>query len=62
MDKVPQRKRMAMGAGPLPGNFKKGGLIASPKVPSNKTGLRDSPIETIKRANGIPGMKKGGSC
>lgn len=60
--KVPQRKRIAMGAGPLPGNnFAAGGSIRS-KVPNNKTGLRDSPLETVRRANGIPGMKKGGSC
>lgn len=61
MTKVPQRKRIAMGSGPLPGNFKAGGTIRlSPKVPSRSTGLADSPLETVRRNNGIPGMKKGG--
>lgn len=62
-DNISQHKRMAMGEKP---GFKKGGLVmgSNPpaKVPSLKTGMRDTPMETAKRNNGIPGMKKGGKC
>jgi hypothetical protein len=27
-----------------------------------KSGKKDSPLETAKRNNGIPGFKKGGKC
>jgi len=56
MDKVPQHKRMAMGEKV---GFKKGGAVAPRLL---KTGTPDSPLEKAKRANGIPGMKKGGKC
>lgn len=53
---IPQHKRMAMGQ--KPAGYKAGGLIK----PGRDTGFKDTPIEKAKRANGIPGMKKGGSC
>jgi hypothetical protein len=31
-------------------------------TPLRKTGLADTPLEAVKRRNGIPGMKKGGRC
>lgn len=31
------------------------------RVPFLKSGKQDSPLETAKRNNGIPGFKKGGS-
>ncbi len=49
---IPQHKQMAMGLKPA---FKAGGA-----VPFLKSGKKDSPLETAKRANGIPGFKKGG--
>lgn len=57
---IPQHKRLAMGEKV---GFKSGGIIGASARPANlKTGLKDSPLETVKRANGIPGMKKGGKC
>jgi hypothetical protein len=50
MSAVPQHKRMAMGETVA---MKKGGAV-------RKSGIPDSPMETVKRANGIPGMKSGG--
>lgn len=55
--KIPQHKRMAMGSGAQ--GMKNGGPV---RVPALKTGMKDSPLENVKRANGIPGMKKGGKC
>lgn len=49
---IPQHKQMAMGQKPA---FKAGG-----PVPFLKSGKKDSPLETAKRSNGIPGFKKGG--
>ena len=46
---IPQRKREAMGQ-----RLKTGGSVPL------KTGFPDSPLENVKRANGIPGLKKGG--
>lgn len=59
-----QHKRLAMGqsingqSSGSGGKFAKGGSVAA-----MKTGLPTSPITDAKRANGIPGLKKGGkSC
>lgn len=52
-----QHKRMAMGKG-----FAKGGSVPAPGGKPLKTGIPDSPITKSKMGNGIPGMKKGGSC
>jgi len=53
---VSQHKQMAMGQKPkVEGStkFARGGLAK---------GIPTSPITDVKRANGIPGMKKGGKC
>jgi hypothetical protein len=54
---LPQHKRLAMGKG-----LKAGGSVpmnaGKPKM--LKTGIPDSPMETAKRNNGIPGLKGGG--
>lgn len=60
--KIPQNKRLAMGEKV---GFAKGGSVPkAPALPSSrpvlKTGRPDSPMEGVKRANGIVGMKKGG--
>ena len=52
MSAIPQHKRMAMGEKVT--GMKKGGAV--------KTGIPDSPMEKVKRQNGIPGMKAGGPC
>lgn len=54
---IPQHKRLATGQSV---GFKKGGYVS----PSNnlKTGIPDTPLTKAKINNGIPGMKKGGSC
>lgn len=52
---IPQHKRLAMGDKV---GFKKGGSVGGQLL---KTGIPDSPIETARRNNGIPGMKKGGA-
>jgi hypothetical protein len=49
-----QHKAIAMGVKPA---FKGGGA-----VPFLKSGKKDTPLEAAKRANGIPGFKKGGKC
>lgn len=54
---ISQHKRLAMGENV---GFARGGRVA-PQRPL-KTGIPDSPLENAKRANGIPGMKKGGAC
>lgn len=51
---IPQHKKLAMGQTP---GFKVGGFVPSA---DRKTGIPDTPIEKAKRANGVPGMKKGG--
>lgn len=56
--KMPQHKRMACGEAV---GFKKGGLVANPPSPV-KSGVKDTPLEKVRRANGIPGMKRGGTC
>ncbi len=57
---VPQHKRMAMGDRV---GFKKGGSVSAPSATKPlKSGIKNSPLEGVKRANGIPGMKKGGRC
>lgn len=54
---INQHKQMAMGQ-----SLAKGGLVVKPAGSGRplKTGMPDSPITDAKRANGIPGMKKGG--
>jgi hypothetical protein len=43
--------------------FKKGGSVSAPSATKPlKSGIKNSPLEGVKRANGIPGMKKGGRC
>lgn len=51
--KIPQRKRLSMDEGIQ--KFKSGGSVVY-----LKSGKPDSPLETAKRNNGIPGFKKGG--
>lgn len=60
--RIPQHKRMAGGDKAV--GFKKGGAVPSIGMPSApiKSGVKDTPLEKVKRANGIPGMKRGGSC
>lgn len=55
--KIPMHKRLAMGEKV---GFKKGGSLPMPKVV--KGGVPNTPITNAKRANGLPGMKKGGMC
>lgn len=50
---INQHKRMAMG-------MKRGGGVLKNTTPARKTGMPDSPLEKVKRANGIPGIKTGG--
>ena len=52
-----QHKRMATGEKV---GFAGGGMV--PPSRPLKTGMRDTPLENAKRANGIPGMKKGGAA
>lgn len=54
---IPMHKRNAMGQRV---GFKTGGSVGG--VPLRKTGLPDTPQENARRRNGVPGMKKGGSC
>ena len=62
---IPQHKRMAMGEKL---KFARGGAVGmlAPQGPANtrllRTGIPDTPIENAKRANGIPGLKKGGKA
>lgn len=51
-----QHHRNATGALDL----KTGGSVRTPAL--LKSGTPDTPLENAKRANGIPGMKKGGKC
>lgn len=51
MSAIPQHKRLAMGE--KVSGMKNGG-------PVRKTGIPDSPLETVKRKNSVPGMKSGG--
>lgn len=53
---INQHKKMAMGE---PVQMKRGGLVKN-AAPLRKTGMPDSPMEKVKRANGIPGIKNGG--
>lgn len=55
---IGQHKRMAQGEKNI--GFKSGGLV--PATPYLKSGKKDSPLETAKRNNGIPGFKKGGKA
>lgn len=48
------RKQMAMGTKPA---MKMGGAVSG----FLKSGKKDSPLETAKRNNGIPGFKAGGA-
>lgn len=62
MAAIGQHKSMAMGKSlakaPAPGRFAAGGQVAP-----LKTGLPTNPITDAKRANGVPGFKRGGkSC
>ena len=52
---INQHKQMAMGQKV---GMKAGGMVK----PTVKTGMPDSPMEKAKRANGIPGFKKGGKA
>ncbi len=54
---IGQHKRMAMGKTV---GFKSGGLV--PSTSFLKSGKKDSPLETAKRNNGIPGFKAGGKA
>jgi len=61
-NQISQHKRMAMGKGLSErpregGRFAKGGSTGE-----LKTGIPTTPITDAKRANGIPGFKKGGSA
>lgn len=49
---INQHKQIAMGLKPA---FKSGGAVL-------KSGFPDSPMEKIKRDNGVVGMKKGGKA
>ena len=51
---IKQHKRMAMGENI---EMRRGGLV---KPSFLKSGKKDSPLETAKRNNGIPGYKAGG--
>lgn len=55
---IPQHHRMAMGQSVNGMNRGPGGKFAAGG--SVKAGLPTSPITDSKRANGVPGMKKGG--
>lgn len=55
---ISQHKQIAMGRKA----YKTGGLVIAAAKPYLKTGKHDSPLETAKRNNGIPGFKKGGKC
>jgi hypothetical protein len=56
---VSQHKQLAMGQNP-----KVGGIGAADKYARGGSvkGIPTSPITDVKRANGIPGMKKGGKA
>jgi len=62
---IPQSKRLAMGDKNV-GFAKGGGVPKAPNLPGTprvlKSGKPDSPFEGVKRANGLKGMKNGGSC
>lgn len=55
--KIKQHTRMAMGA--MPAGYRRGGSVAPPSKP---TPGAVNPLRAAKQSNGIPGMKKGGSC
>lgn len=55
---ISQHKRLAMGEKV---GFAKGGAVPA-RTGLLKTGTPTSPLTDAKRANGIPGMKKGGKC
>lgn len=59
---IRQRARLAMGD-TVKGYAKGGSIgIGAPVVAKPTSGLPESPVTRAKRNNGIPGMKKGGSC
>lgn len=51
--KVPQHKRMAMGSKAV--GFKKGGIVP-PRPAIVKSGVKDSPLEKVRRSNGMKGV------
>lgn len=53
---INEHKRMAMGGNAR--GYKAGGSVGNPVL---KTGTPQTPITKAKSANGVPGMKKGGS-
>lgn len=60
---IPQHKRLAQGGAHCPLGYKRGGTVASKvnAISVNTGGEALNPLTTIKRQNGIPGHKKGGS-
>lgn len=52
--------RKVMACGGTPPGYARGGRV-SVGSPDRKSGMPDSPMEKVKRQNGIPGMKDGGS-
>lgn len=57
-----QHKLMAMGDRPNSVPSRTAKFSGGGGVKPMKTGIPTSPITDAKRANGIPGMKKGGRC
>lgn len=60
---IPLHKKLAMGQ---PTGYKSGGIVRTPvgagaMVPKPSGSMRN-PLTTAKMNNGVPGMKKGGSC
>lgn len=56
---VGQHKQMAMGQEPKVGSIGQAGKYARGGA---VRGIPTSPITDVKRANGVPGMKKGGKA
>lgn len=59
--KVSQHKRLAMGDR-QDKRYKSGGPIITPRPAKVTAPVSKSPLTTMKRNNGVPGMKKGGNC
>jgi hypothetical protein len=53
--------RKVLACGGAPEGYANGGRVKLGSPYRKGTGTPDSPLEAIKRANGIPGMQKGGS-
>jgi hypothetical protein len=52
--------RKVLAQGGTPAGYANGGRVRVGTPLRRGTGFPDSPLEAIKRANGIPGMKRGG--